>query len=37
MNYAVRVEAGAKLVEGPYVAETFRVMREDDYVVVETK
>jgi nitrite reductase/ring-hydroxylating ferredoxin subunit len=37
MNHAVRVEAGAKLVEGPYVAETFRVTLEHDYVVVETK
>jgi nitrite reductase/ring-hydroxylating ferredoxin subunit len=37
MNYAVTVEPGAKLVEGPYVAETFPVAVEDDYVVVETK
>jgi 3-phenylpropionate/trans-cinnamate dioxygenase ferredoxin subunit len=37
MNYAVSVEPGAKLVEGPYVAETFQVAVEDDYVVVETK
>ena len=37
MNYAVSVEPGAKLVEGPYVAETFPVTVEDDYVVVETK
>ena len=37
MNYAVTVEPGAKLVEGPYVAETFAVAVEDDYVVVETK
>jgi nitrite reductase/ring-hydroxylating ferredoxin subunit len=37
MNYAVSVEAGAKLVEGPYVAETFAVSVEDAYVVVETK
>ena len=36
-NYAVSVEPGAKLVEGPYVAETFPVAVEDDYVVVETK
>ena len=27
----------AKLVEGPYVAETFPVAVEDAYVVVETK
>ena len=37
MNYAVSVEPGAMLVEGPYVAETFPVAVEDDYVVVETK
>ena len=37
MNYAVSVESGVKLVEGPYVAETFPVSIEDDYVVVETK
>jgi nitrite reductase/ring-hydroxylating ferredoxin subunit len=37
MNYAVTVEPGAKLVEGPYVAETFAVTVEDEYVVVETK
>ena len=35
MKYAVAVEAGAKVVEGPYVAETFKVAVEDDYVVVE--
>jgi hypothetical protein len=29
------VEKGAALVEGPYVAETFRVSVENDYVVVE--
>jgi 3-phenylpropionate/trans-cinnamate dioxygenase ferredoxin subunit len=37
MNYAVTIEPGAKVVEGPYVAETFPVMVEDAYVVVETK
>jgi len=37
MNYAVSVETGAKLVEGPYTAETFAVAVEDAYVVVETK
>ena len=36
LNYAVSVEPGATLVEGPYVAETFPVAVEDDYVVVET-
>ena len=33
--FGVSVEKGAKLIEGPYVAETFRVSVEDDYVVVE--
>ncbi len=36
-NYAVSVEPGAKLVQGPYLAETFPVTVEDDYIVVETK
>jgi len=34
-NYAVSVEAGTTLVEGSYVAETFPVSVENDYVVVE--
>ena len=34
-QYAVSVEPGAALVEGPYVAETFPVSVEGDYVVVE--
>ena len=34
-NYAVSVEPGTKLVEGPYVAETFPVTVEDEYIVVE--
>jgi 3-phenylpropionate/trans-cinnamate dioxygenase ferredoxin subunit len=29
------VEEGAKLVEGPYVAETFPVTVENEYVVVD--
>jgi len=29
------VEPGARLVEGPYVAETFPVSIEDQYVVIE--
>jgi len=37
MNFAVTVEPGAKLAEGPYVAETFPVTVEDAYVVVEVK
>jgi nitrite reductase/ring-hydroxylating ferredoxin subunit len=35
MQFNVTVEPGAKVVEGPYVAETFMVAVEDDYVVVE--
>jgi hypothetical protein len=31
----VSVAPGATLVEGPYVAETFPVRIEDDYVVLE--
>jgi len=34
-NFPVTVEPGARLVEGPYVAETFPVSIEDQYVVVE--
>jgi nitrite reductase/ring-hydroxylating ferredoxin subunit len=34
-NYRVSVEPGARLVEGPYTAETFPVTVENDYVVVE--
>ena len=34
-HYAVSVEPGARVVEGPYVAETFPVTVENDYVVVE--
>ncbi len=34
-NFPVTVEPGARLVEGPYVAETFPVSIEDRYVVVE--
>ena len=45
MTYNVAVEPGAKIVEaqlvekrrveGPYVAETFKVAVEDDYIVIE--
>jgi 3-phenylpropionate/trans-cinnamate dioxygenase ferredoxin subunit len=35
-RYAVSVEPGARLAEGPYVAETVPVTVEGDYVVVET-
>src|SRR5215472_3106289 len=34
-NFPVTVEPGARLVEGPYVAETFPVSVEDEYVVVD--
>jgi nitrite reductase/ring-hydroxylating ferredoxin subunit len=34
-NYAVSVEPGAAVAQGPYVAETFPVSVENDYVVVE--
>jgi nitrite reductase/ring-hydroxylating ferredoxin subunit len=34
-HYRVSVEPGARLIEGPYTAETFAVTVEDDYVVVE--
>ncbi len=34
-RYDVGVEDGAALAEGPYVAETFEVTVESDYVVVE--
>jgi nitrite reductase/ring-hydroxylating ferredoxin subunit len=34
-NYSVAVVPGATLVEGPFVAETFPVSIENDYVVVE--
>ena len=34
-QYQVTVEAGAELVKGPYVAETFPVSVEEDYLVVE--
>ena len=35
MKFDVKVEQGASLIEGPYVAETFKVEIEDDYIVVE--
>jgi len=34
-RYEASVEAGARLVEGPYKAETFPVSVENEYVVVE--
>lgn len=35
--YPVSVEAGQALVAGPYVAETFAVDVEDDYVILKLK
>lgn len=35
-SYPVAVEPGSRLVEGPYVAETFPVAIENDYVVIAT-
>jgi 3-phenylpropionate/trans-cinnamate dioxygenase ferredoxin subunit len=34
-SFAAAVEPGSRVVEGPYVAETFEVRVEDDYVVIE--
>ena len=34
-SYPVGVEAGASVVEGPYVAETVPVRVEEDYVVID--
>ena len=34
-QYKVEVEPGATLVKGPYIAETFPVAVEENYVVVE--
>jgi 3-phenylpropionate/trans-cinnamate dioxygenase ferredoxin subunit len=34
-SYPARVEEGGRLKEGPYVAETFEVSVEDDYVIIE--
>ncbi len=36
MKFDVHVEPGATLVEGPYVAETFKVEVEGDYIVIDT-
>ena len=35
-QFRVKVESGETLVKGPYVAETFPVSVEEDYLVVET-
>lgn len=34
-QFGVKVEPGETLVKGPYVAETFTVSQEGDYIVVE--
>jgi 3-phenylpropionate/trans-cinnamate dioxygenase ferredoxin subunit len=34
-SYTVRVEPGERLAKGPYIAETFPVSVDEDYVVVE--
>ena len=34
-NYPVAVEPGAQLAKGPYVAETFPVAIDQDYIVIE--
>jgi 3-phenylpropionate/trans-cinnamate dioxygenase ferredoxin subunit len=34
-SYPARAESGGRLAEGPYVAETFEVSVEDDYVIIE--
>jgi 3-phenylpropionate/trans-cinnamate dioxygenase ferredoxin subunit len=36
-TYAVTVKAGAELAEGPFVAETFPVSVEDQYILIEMK
>jgi 3-phenylpropionate/trans-cinnamate dioxygenase ferredoxin subunit len=35
-QFEVKVESGGTLAKGPYVAETFPVSVEEDYLVVET-
>jgi 3-phenylpropionate/trans-cinnamate dioxygenase ferredoxin subunit len=35
-SFPVSIAPGRTLVEGPYVAETFPVRIEDDYVVIDT-
>ncbi|MGH1483817.1 MAG: Rieske (2Fe-2S) protein [Geminicoccales bacterium] len=34
-SYKASVQPGARVAEGPYVAETFEVKVEDDYIVLE--
>jgi len=35
MQFPIAIEAGVDVVEGPYVAETFAVGVEDDYIVLD--
>ena len=35
-SYPVAIESGEELQKGPYVAETFPVRVEDNYVIIET-
>ena len=35
-QFKVEIEPGATLVKGPFVAETFQVAIEEEYLVVET-
>ncbi|MEO8651861.1 MAG: Rieske (2Fe-2S) protein [Hyphomicrobiaceae bacterium] len=35
MQFPIAIETGADVVEGPYVAETFPVAIEDDYIVLD--
>jgi 3-phenylpropionate/trans-cinnamate dioxygenase ferredoxin subunit len=34
-NYPATVESGAQLAKGPFVAETFQVSVDEDYVLIE--
>jgi len=34
-QFAITVEPGDQLVNGPYIAETFAISVEEDYLVVE--
>jgi len=34
-QFQVSVESGAQLLKGPYVAETFQVFVEEDYLVID--
>jgi len=34
-SYEVKIEPGEQLAKGPYVAETFQVSVEDEYLVIE--